>query len=278
MSFIEDNIKELKDNPRFKDYDITLDNYNYFLMMSQEDKVNGDNNPIPGFYHEVLKNSNGRYEFTLIPCDSKKNAIKNSRREELINTTYFTKKSLDADLSDFRLDTIPRKKAYEYAKKFIKEYSKDNYMDGLYLHGRYGTGKTYLLSSIANMLADKGLEVYILFFPDLCRDLKRNMFKEESEELINKLKNVDILMIDDLGAENLTGYIRDDVLGPILNYRWVQKLPIFIATNLSQRDIKKHLSQTKEDQYNATVDQVKGDRIVERILNSVVDCDFDLNA
>lgn len=272
MSLIDEYIKELKkDYPSFKDYNITEDNYNTFLMMTQEDSENGDNNPVEGYYHIATPNSNGGYDFNLVPC---KDLLRKKNLSYNMDTRFATEGYSNASLDDFRLDTKFRIKALDYAKKFISNYIKDNYMDGLFLHGTYGSGKTYLLSAIGNALALKGIKVSIVFFPELCRELKRTMFKDDSENIINYLKNVDVLLIDDLGAECLTSYIRDDVLGPILNYRWSMHLPFFIASNLNFSGLIEHLSQTKEDSYNGVNDKVRAARIIERIKNSTIDCEF----
>ena len=67
-------------------------------------------------------------------------------------------------------------------------------------------------------------------------------------------------MLDDIGGENNTSYIRDEILGPILQYRMVAKKPVFFTSNFSIEDLRKHLKETKEG-----IDDIKGDRIVERI-------------
>ncbi len=274
MINLDKYIKELKNNPRFKDYDITPDNYNDFLVMSIEDSRIGQDNPIKGYYHKALKNSNGGYYFLLCPCDETKIKLNKVSKNEHLDTTYSTDGYLDATLKDFKETTEARIKVKNYAYKFIKEYDKHNYMKGLFLHGTYGSGKTYFLSALSNELCKNGFDVSIVFFPDLCRELKRTMFKDDSSDVINRLKNVDILVLDDLGAENLTGYIRDDVLGPILNYRWSMKKPFFIASNLDLKGLISHLSQTKEDMYNKSVDDIKAARIMERIRQSTIECEF----
>ncbi len=274
MSSLDKYIKELKNNPRFKDYDITTDNYNNFLLMSIEDKSVGEKNPIKGYYHKAFKNNKGGYDFLLCPCDETKIKLNKVSKSEHLDTTFSTDGYLDATLKDFRETTEARIKAKNYAYKFIKEYDRQNFMKGLFLHGTYGSGKTYLLSALSNELCKNGFDVSIVFFPDLCRELKRTMFKDDSSDVINRLKNVDILVLDDLGAENLTGYIRDDVLGPILNYRWSMKKPFFIASNLNVGGLISHLSQTKEDMYNKSVDDIKAARIMERIRQSTIECEF----
>lgn len=40
-------------------------------------------------------------------------------------------------------------------------------------------------------------------------------------------------MIDDIGADSLSSWLRDDVLGVILQYRMQEELPTFFSSNLS---------------------------------------------
>ncbi len=274
MMEIEEYIKELKQNPRFKDYNITIDNYNNFLLMSIEDMNDGKNNPVEGYYHEVRLDKKGNYEFYLLPCKNRLEDIKKNKIKERVDSRFSSNAYETQTMDLFRTDTIARKKAFKYITSFINDYSKTNFMKGLYLHGSYGSGKTFLMSALANEMASLGYSVSIVFVPDLCRELKRLMFKDDSEDIINDLKNVDILILDDLGAENLTGYIRDDVLGPIINYRWSEKKPFFIASNFTTKELLEHLSQTKEDQYNKSADYIKAARIFERIKQSTIECEF----
>ena len=67
-------------------------------------------------------------------------------------------------------------------------------------------------------------------------------------------------MIDDIGAENITSWGRDEILGTILQYRMEENLPTFFTSNLSLEELELHLSNT-----NKTIDKVKARRIIERI-------------
>ena len=75
-----------------------------------------------------------------------------------------------------------------------------------------------------------------------------------------KLKKCDILLIDDLGAETVTSWSRDEVLGTILQYRMENNLSIFITSNLTIEELETHLSIIKNN-----TDKVKARRIIERI-------------
>ena len=83
---------------------------------------------------------------------------------------------------------------------------------------------------------------------------------ERLEEIINRLKTIDVLMLDDLGSENLSSWLRDEILGPILNYRYEAHKPVCISSNLSIEELSEHFSKTSD-----SIDTVKGARLMKRL-------------
>ena len=83
-------------------------------------------------------------------------------------------------------------------------------------------------------------------------------------ELVNELKRVPILILDDFGGESNTNFIRDEVLLPILQYRMVNKKPLFITSNLDEKGILDHLSESTKE-----IDAQKAVRVFERIKTLV---------
>ena len=76
----------------------------------------------------------------------------------------------------------------------------------------------------------------------------------------NAIKKVPLLLIDDIGAENVTNWGRDEVLGTILQYRMEENLPTLFTSNLTIEELEKHLMATSKE-----IDIVKARRIIERI-------------
>jgi primosomal protein DnaI len=132
---------------------------------------------------------------------------------------------------------------------------------GLYLVGRLGTGKTFLMGYMLGELAKAGFTGAIIYMPDFCEDLKA-MFEEPQKlkETIDLLKETDLLIFDDIGAENMTPWLRDHVLGTILNYRMNRK-PTFFTSNHELDDLEKHFSFTNRD----GEEEFKGKRLMDRI-------------
>ena len=128
------------------------------------------------------------------------------------------------------------------------------------MYGSFAKGKTYALGCIANEFAKNGISSLLIYFPDLVVDLKNAMGTPRYPELINMLKSIDVLMLDDLGSEKMTEWVRDDVLGPIINYRLMEGKPLFISSNLKMVEYQSTLILNKDSS-----DKVKAERIMSRI-------------
>ncbi|MCM3269455.1 primosomal protein DnaI [Paenibacillus elgii] len=132
---------------------------------------------------------------------------------------------------------------------------------GLYLAGNFGTGKTFLMCYLLYELAKEGYSGAIVYMPDFAEDLK-TMFQDpmKLKETIDVLKETDLLVFDDIGAENLNPWLRDHVMGAILNYRMNRK-PTFFTSNHDLDALEKHFSFTSKD----GDEEFKGRRIMDRI-------------
>ena len=163
-----------------------------------------------------------------------------------------------ADLKEIYKEDKNRHKVIKYIGLFIKNYQIDKNQKGLYLYGNFGCGKTYLISAMLNELAKKNIKSAIIFWPEYLRMLKASFNTNEFNDNFNKIKEMPILLIDDIGAENITAWSRDEILCSILQYRMEEHLPTFFTSNLDLEALEKHLS------INGTSD-VKARRIIERI-------------
>jgi len=166
----------------------------------------------------------------------------------------------DASLSGFKVTNEERQKALELASEFIENYRKDHYHKGLYIYGKYGTGKSYLISAIAQALAEKNISVLFVYMPDLVRSIKQGMNEGNLEERINQLKQADVLMIDDLGGENMSSWFRDEILVPIIQYRLSAKLPVFVTSNYDLKTLAEALTVDKDE-----LNRVKAGRLIQRL-------------
>lgn len=109
--------------------------------------------------------------------------------------------------------------------------------DNLLLYGNSGTGKTFLSHCIAKELLDRGYMVVYKTSEELIRNLKELKF-EKNDVLEDLLINCDLLIIDDLGAEQITDFSVTELF-TLLNKKIIKKKKMLISTNLNLSDIPK---------------------------------------
>lgn len=158
-----------------------------------------------------------------------------------------------------------RYKLIKWVTNFIKEYDYGKNIKGLYLHGNFGCGKTYILSACFNEMKKRGFRTKIVYLPDLLRTIKGDF--EAMNDIMDELCNIDILLIDDIGAEKVTDWGRDEILGTILQSRMNEHKTTFFTSNFTIKELEEHLS-------NKGVDKVKANRIVERIKQLTIDMEM----
>jgi primosomal protein DnaI len=156
-----------------------------------------------------------------------------------------------------------RLKAVQAVKTFLQRFEPGKTSKGLYLHGGFGVGKTYLMGAVANSLARrKQVHSLMVYTPDFFRDMKTSIQNQTVNEKIDYIKKIPLLILDDIGAETISPWIRDDVLGTVLQYRMMEKLPTMYTSNWDYDELEKHLAYSQK--YDA-VEEMKAKRIMERI-------------
>ena len=193
---------------------------------------------------------NNHVEFSYIPCKYQKEKMlkeenKITREKELDN----------AYMKDVDINDKARVKLIKWITKFINDYDNLKKCKGLYLHGNFGSGKTFIVAAAFNELKKKGYRSEIVYYPTLLRDLKSNF--DELESTLSYLENIDLLLIDDIGAEKVSEWSRDEILGTILQSRMNNYKTTFFTSNFNIDELEKHLEGNNE--------KVKASRIIERI-------------
>lgn len=213
--------------------------------------------------HVLYPKYDGTLKFVYMPCRYQK-LMKKKLQEKKDNLNEIDK----ARMKDIDINDKNRVKVIKWLKNFYDNYEVFNSMKGLYLHGSFGSGKTFLIASLFNELKiNKNATTEVVYFPDLLRNMKEDF--SMVEEKINYLENVDLLLIDDIGAENVTSWGRDEILGTILQYRMNNKLPTFFTSNLTIGELENNLALTKNSE-----DKVKARRIIERIKQLTEDLEL----
>lgn len=165
-------------------------------------------------------------------------------QKETFKTFDFSLFSSEANPQLYKSTLSPREnieKVVDISKNFIKNFEKDTEKNLLFT-GTTGAGKTFLSSCIANEILKKGYTVLYQTAPillDSIFDYKYNNKNSDSKSLYDNFFNVNLLIIDDLGTENLTA-AKFAELFTILNSRLITpKTKTIISTNLSLEDLSK---------------------------------------
>ncbi len=205
-------------------------------------------------------------DFKYRPCRYKQKLDKETNYLRNIYAIDIPESIISARMKDIYTNDPKRYEVIKYLKEFI-----DNPLTGkgLYLHGNFGCGKTYLVTAAITELARKDIKSAIIFWPEFLKYLKTLFNTNGFEEVMNKVSKAPILLIDDIGAENTTSWSRDEILCPILQYRMDEGLKTFFTSNLTLEELETHLSITKDG-----ADIVKAKRIIERIKHLTNDLEI----
>ncbi|MEB3365487.1 primosomal protein DnaI [Lactobacillus sp. R2/2] len=172
--------------------------------------------------------------------------------------------NLPEGLHDIRLSQIEltpaRKEVMAAIQKFLYHYARDIHQKGLYLSGNFGIGKTYILAGLANQVAAMNKYVVFLHVPTFIASLASHFNDNSLQDEVQKIANCDLLILDDIGAENLSQWSRDEVLAVILQARMDNVLPTFFSSNFAMNDLEDHFKETKN-----AIEPVKAARLMERI-------------
>ena len=214
-------------------------------------------NKVCGYvYYPSIEDDN--VVFSYVACKYKKKLDKEKAFYDNVIMFDMPRAILDASMKDIYTDDKSRLETIKWLTTFIKKYENNEKCKGLYLTGNFGCGKTYLVSAVFNEIAKKGKKVSIVYYPEFLRRLKEG-FSDDSKEIFNKVKKADLLLLDDIGAETVTNWNRDEILGTILQYRMQENLPTFFTSNLSLDELEEHLYS------NDSESKIKARRIIERI-------------
>ena len=156
-----------------------------------------------------------------------------------------------------------RKDVVNFFSKFIREAGTQKH--GLYLYGEMGVGKTFMLKRFAKILAEKGHEVGFINVSILANKVKTTFssnIKTEQATLMKQLEEVDYLFLDDIGAEKISPWFRDEVLFNILNERMERRRITFFSSNFSVSNLQKKQS-INENNNGRSYDKSK--RLISRI-------------
>jgi DNA replication protein DnaC len=144
-------------------------------------------------------------------------------------------------LGPWQADSLER--AYNQAQLFSQK------ADGwLLLQGGFGCGKTHLAAAIANFTVGIGVPTLFITVPDLLDALRFTYNNPEStfEQRFDEIRTAPLLVMDDFGTQNATAWAQEKLF-QILNYRYINHLPLVVTTNLLLDQIEGRIRSRLED-------------------------------
>ena len=166
-------------------------------------------------------------DLVYVPCQYKKENDKLLEEKNTANKEFLQARFKNIDVKDKN-----RVEVIKWIKKFYDEFDIYKDMKGLYLHGSFGSGKSFLIYALLNELKEnKKVDFVALYFPEVLRDLKEDW--DTYRDKMDRYSTVPVLLLDDIGAEQVSEWGRDEVLGTILQNRMNNHLQTFFTYNLT---------------------------------------------
>ena len=221
----------------------SISKFNQYI--TERDKfLRGDTDYIAKGYKPILVMNHGyadvSYEETpeLIAAE-KEAAIKN--RLKLINLPASLKKVSFADVD---ADDEKRFTVFQRLVEFSEAYP--TVRKGLYLYGDFGVGKSFMVAALAHDLSEKrGVSSTLLHYPSFVIDVKNAIGDGNVKTLVDEIKLSEVLILDDIGAEQSTAWVRDEILQVILQYRMQEDLTTFFTSNFNFEELEQHFAKGK---------------------------------
>ncbi|MDM5229853.1 primosomal protein DnaI [Lysinibacillus pakistanensis] len=271
--------REILENPRVQDFlaahanELSYDSIERNLPKLQEfisqstvccgcDNTDHCTNYLKGFI-PTLRVVRNTVEMDYVRCEQK---IREDERRDVANmiaSMHMPKDVLQATIQDLMIDDESRVMIAQKAAQFVKATVESGKLPakGYYLYGKFGVGKSFVLGALANELAAIKIRSVVVFVPEFLREMKNAIGDNTLNEKIDYVKKAPVLMLDDLGAETMTTWTRDEILGTIFHYRMAEQLPTFITSNFNYDELEHHLAQSQK----GDIEVVKAGRIMERI-------------
>jgi DNA replication protein DnaC len=140
-------------------------------------------------------------------------------------------------------DTPPVSDMTGPAPRVVRDFARriDEHLDsgrGLWIFGGVGTGKTTLAMIVSRQALESGRSVAIYSLPRLLAELRRT-FDDDAQhsytELLDRLAGVDLLHIDDVGAEQSSPWVLEQLYA-LINARYEEERSVILTTNIEQRE------------------------------------------
>lgn len=186
---------------------------------------------------------------TVAPCDCRQVGRRRSRAQGLASTIPPRYRGVSLDRPP--LADMARAPESRHAVAAVREYAEsvDERLDSgesLWISGGVGTGKTTLAMAVSAAAARAGRSVAIYSLPKLLARIRRTYDAAAGEDsylaFFERLTSVDLLHIDDLGAEKRSDWVLEQLYA-IVDERYGSERSMVVTTNLEETELEEQIGQ-----------------------------------
>ena len=242
-----------------EELDRSISKFNQYI--TERDKfLRGDTDYIARGYKPILVMNHGYADVSYEETPELIAAEKEAAIKKRLNLINFPSSLKNVSFLDVYRDDVRRLTVLNRMIKFVNDYP--NNLKGLYLYGDFGVGKSFMVAALAHDLSEKrGVSSTLLHYPSFVIDVKNAIGDGNVKTLVDEIKMAEVLILDDIGAEQSTAWVRDEILQVILQYRMQEDLPTFFTSNFNFEDLEKHFARGK----NGNDETWEARRVMERI-------------
>ncbi|CAG5386385.1 primosomal protein DnaI [Streptococcus pneumoniae] len=237
----------------------SISKFNQYI--TERDKfLRGDTDYIAKGYKPILVMNHGYADVSYEETPELIAAEKEAAIKKRLNLINFPSSLKNVSFLDVYRDDVQRLTVLKRMIEFVNDYP--NNLKGLYLYGDFGVGKSFMVAALAHDLSEnRGVSSTLLHYPSFVIDVKNAIGDGNVKTLVDEIKLSEVLILDDIGAEQSTAWVRDEILQVILQYRMQENLPTFFTSNFNFEDLEKHFAKGK----NGNDETWEARRVMERI-------------
>ena len=150
-------------------------------------------------------------------------------------------------LDDYEVDRY-NIKPKTFADDFCSSYQYGSGFTGMWLCGQKGIGKSFLMACLAGSLSKRNVGVAFVNTATMLDTTMTSLknYSEDKQKVLDRYKKAEVLILDDIGTEYLTGWIFGEILYQIINYRHSHNLATFFTSNYTIQDYTDMVSRKKD--------------------------------
>ena len=221
----------------------SISKFNQYI--TERDKfLRGDTDYIAKGYKPILVMNHGYADVSYEETPELIAAEKEAAIKKRLNLINFPSSLKNVSFLDVYRDDVQRITVLKRMIEFVNDYP--NNLKGLYLYGDFGVGKSFMVAALAHDLSEKrGVSSTLLHYPSFVIDAKNAISDGNVKTLVDEIKLSEVLILDDIGAEQSTAWVRDEILQVILQYRMQENLPTFFTSNFNFEELELHFAKGK---------------------------------